>query len=61
MLRLTDSLQCNRRFSPLVVDSAVYGSKWAHTMAGIPSPTDKPIIEGVRRASKRISGLMRSP
>ncbi|CAH3021519.1 unnamed protein product [Porites evermanni] len=34
--------------SPCVVDSAVYGSKWAHTMAGIPSPMDKPIIEGVR-------------
>ena len=47
--------------SPRVEDSAVYGTKWAHTTAGIPSPTDNPIIEGVRCASKRILGLMRSP
>ena len=44
-----------------VVVAAVYGTKWAHTTAGIPSPTDNPIIEGVRCASKRIFGLMRSP
>ena len=47
--------------SPCVVNSAVYGTKWAHTKVGIPSPTDNPIIEGVRCASKRILGLMRSP
>ena len=113
ILRPTDSLKCNRRFSPrrpLVrqwctfhlfasrnillpvsfipgpvlpvpgmlpcicdisltsrtlpvcrIDAAVYGSKWAHTMAGIPSPTDSPVIEGARFASKRILGFMRSP
>ena len=42
--------------SPCVVDSAFYGIKWAHTMAGIPSPTDNPVVEAVRCASKRILG-----
>ena len=36
--------------SPCVVDSAFYGIKWAHTMAGIPSPTDNPVVEAVRCA-----------
>ena len=30
--------------SPSVIDSAFYGLKWAHSMAGIPSPTDNPIV-----------------
>lgn len=42
--------------SPSVVDSAFYGIKWAHSMAGIPSPTDNPVVEAVRSASKRILG-----
>ena len=42
--------------SPSVVDSAFYGIKWAHTMAGIPSPTDNPVVEAVRCASKRVLG-----
>ena len=42
--------------SPCVVDSDFYGIKWAHTMAGIPSPTDNPVVEAVRCASKRILG-----
>lgn len=42
--------------SPSVIDSAFYGIKWAHSMAGIPSPTDNPIVEAVRSASKRIFG-----
>ena len=44
--------------SPCVLDSAFYGIKWAHTMhmAGIPSPTDNPVVEAVRCASKRILG-----
>ena len=42
--------------SPSVIDSAFYGIKWAHSMAGIPSPTDNPIVEAVRAASKRILG-----
>ena len=42
--------------SPSAVDSAFYGLKWAHDVAGIPSPTDGPIVEAVRSASKRILG-----
>lgn len=42
--------------SPSVIDSAFYGIKWAHSMAGIPSPTDNPIVEAVRSASKIIFG-----
>ena len=42
--------------SPSVVDSAFYGLKWAHDVAGIPSPTDDPIVEAVRKASKRVLG-----
>ena len=42
--------------SPSVVDSAFYGLKWAHDVAGIPSPTDDPIVEAVRTASKRVLG-----
>ena len=42
--------------SPSVIDSAFYGIKWAHSMAGIPSPTDNPVVEAVRAASKRILG-----
>ena len=36
--------------SPSAVDSAFYGLKWAHDVAGIPSPTDDPT------ASKRALG-----
>ena len=39
-----------------IIDSAFYGIKWAHSLAGIPSPTDNPIVEAVRSASKRILG-----
>ena len=42
--------------SPSAVDSAFYGLKWAHDVAGIPSPTDDPIVETVRTASKRVLG-----
>ena len=42
--------------SPSVIDSAFYGIKWAHSMAGIPSPTDNPIVEATRSASKRLLG-----
>ena len=33
--------------TPCVVDSAVYGTKLAHTMAGIPSPTDNLLLKGL--------------
>lgn len=42
--------------SPSVIDAAFYGIKWASDMAGIPSPTDNPIVQVVRSASKRILG-----
>ena len=30
------------------VDSAIYAIQWVHGLAGIPSPTDSPIIYGLR-------------
>ena len=42
--------------SPSVIDSAFYGIKWAHDMAGVPSPTDNSVVENVRSAAKRILG-----
>ena len=42
--------------SPSVIDSAFYGIKWAHDMAGLPSPTDNSVVENVRSAAKRILG-----
>ena len=38
------------------VDSAIFGIQWAHHLAGLPSPTDSPIIKAVSRAAKRIMG-----
>jgi len=42
--------------SSSVINSAFYSIKWAHDMAGVPSPTDNPVVEAVRSASKRILG-----
>ena len=42
--------------SPSMIDSAFYGIKWAHDMAGVPSPTDNSVVEIVRSAAKRILG-----
>lgn len=42
--------------SPSVIDSSFYGIEWAHSVTGVPSPTDDPIVEAVRSASKRILG-----
>ena len=42
--------------SPSVIDSAFYGIKWAHDMAGLPSPTDNSVVQAVRSASKRVLG-----
>lgn len=39
-----------------VIDSVFNGIKWAHSMAGTPFPTDNPIVEAVRSASKVILG-----
>ena len=38
------------------VDSAIYGIQWAHNLAGIPSPTDSPVIHHVSRTAKRFIG-----
>lgn len=38
------------------VDSAIYGIQWAQNLAGIPSPTNSPIVHAIRGASKRIIG-----
>ena len=42
--------------SPSAVDPAIYGIQWAHNLAGIPSPTDSPIIHDVSGAAKRLIG-----
>ena len=42
--------------SPSEVDSAFYGFKGAHDVAGVPSPIDDPIVEVVRSASRRVLG-----
>ena len=39
-----------------MIDSAFCAIKWAHDMAGVPSPTDNPAVEVVRLASMRIPG-----
>ena len=38
------------------VDSAIYGTQWAHNLAGIPSPTVSPIVHSISRATKRLIG-----
>ena len=38
------------------MDSAIYGIQWAHNLAGIPSPTNSPIVHAISRASKSIIG-----
>ena len=38
------------------VDAAFYALKWAHNMAGIPSPTDNSVVNFVREGAKRILG-----
>lgn len=42
--------------SQSAVDSAIYAIQWAHAMAGIPSPTNSPIIHAIRDAAKRLVG-----
>ena len=42
--------------SQYAVDSAIYGIQWAHNLAGIPSPTDSPVIQAVSNAAKRLKG-----
>ena len=41
--------------SQSAVDSAIYAIQWAHTMAGIPSPTNSLIIPAIREAAKRLA------
>ena len=40
------------------VNSAIYGIQWAHNLAGIPSPTDSPIIHSISRAAKKLIGTL---
>ena len=52
LLELTyDALQKNTGCS--AIDSALYGIRWAHKIAGLESPTDRPTViaaaEGARR------------
>ena len=43
-------------FSSHSVDMAVYAIQWAHSLAGLPSPTESPIVQTVKEAAKRING-----
>ena len=43
-------------FSSHSVDMAVYAIQWAHSLAGLPSPTESPIVQTVKEAAKRIDG-----
>ena len=38
------------------VDAAFYSIKWAHNIAGIPSPTDHSVVNFVREGARRILG-----
>ena len=38
------------------VDMAIYVIQWAHSLAGLQSPTDSPNIHAVREAAKRLNG-----
>ena len=42
--------------SQSAVDSVIYAIQWAHTMAGVPSPTNSPITHVIREAAKRLVG-----
>lgn len=42
--------------SHTAVDWAIYAIHWANGLAEIPSPTDSPIIHGLRQTAKRFSG-----
>ena len=35
---------------------AIYAIQWAHSLAGLQSPTDSPIVHAVREAAKRLKG-----
>ena len=39
-----------------VVDSAVYAIQWVHSLAGLPSPVDIPIIHDISKAAKKMNG-----
>ena len=38
------------------VDSAIYAIQWVHSLAGLPSPVDIPIIHDIGKAAKKMNG-----
>ena len=36
------------------VDTALYAIRWAHKLAGLPSPTDNPMVSSITQGVKRI-------
>ena len=42
--------------SPSPIEAAVYGVKWAHDVAGVPSPTENTLVRQVLEAAKRLLG-----
>ena len=51
-LYLIDKFQsCN---SPFPIEAAVYGVKWAHDIAGVPSPVESTLVRQVLEAAKRL-------
>ena len=53
-LYLIDKFQsCNL---PSPIEAAVYGVKWAHDIAGVPSPIESTLVRQVLEAAKRLLG-----
>jgi len=53
-LYLRDKLDSCR--SPAPIETAIYGVRWAHNMAGVQSPTDNIMVKQFLEASKRLLG-----
>ena len=53
-LHLIDKFQsCN---SPSPIEAAVYGVKWAHDIAGVPSPIESTLVRQLLEVAKRLLG-----
>ena len=44
---------CN---SPSPIEAAVYGVKWAHNIARVPSPIESTLLRQVQEVAKRLLG-----
>ena len=53
-LYLRDKVETCQSSAP--IEAAVYGVRWAHELAGVPSPTDHSLVKQVLEACKRLLG-----